>query len=85
MLFPNSPELLEYRYQLLQNYFAFAFHEIPSGILHGMNGATVDEAREGLRALEEYTGISKQLGYLNENIIPSVDQLLKNERFFHPI
>ncbi|MBC1359500.1 hypothetical protein [Listeria booriae] len=66
-LIPNSPELLEYRYQLLQNYFAFAFHEIPSGILHEMNGATADEAREGLRALEEYTEISKQLGYLEEN------------------
>ncbi|MBC2327478.1 hypothetical protein [Listeria booriae] len=66
-LIPNSLELLEYRYQLLQNYFAFAFHEIPYGILHGMNGATVDEAREGLSALEEYTEISKQLGYLEEN------------------
>ncbi|MBC2194392.1 hypothetical protein [Listeria booriae] len=32
-----------------------------------MNGATVDEAKEGLHALEEYTEISKQLGNLEEN------------------
>ena len=43
---PDDARTLDQLIQLLDGHFSYAVHELPSGVLYGANGATVEECRE---------------------------------------
>ena len=47
----------------------FSIHEIPSGILNGMNGASVSDIPAMLKDLDEFEMISKRLDQIDSNLI----------------
>lgn len=51
---PTDRQLLETKERCLNSYLSFTIHEVPSGVLYGMNGASVTECLELLETLEEY-------------------------------
>jgi uncharacterized protein YerC len=52
---PDNYEILMKKEALLSNDLYFAVHELPHGVLYGMDGATLDGCKELIDLLEEYT------------------------------
>ncbi len=65
----NDKELLEYKFKIESRYFGYTIHEIPSGVLYGMNGATIEETKKNLLALEEFELIAKKIGQNQDELI----------------
>lgn len=53
---------LNYKYRHLLDFFEFSIHEMPTGILNGMNGASKSDIPEMLKDIDEFERIS---GILN--------------------
>ncbi len=62
-------DALNYKYHTLKEYLTFSIHEIPSGILNGMNGASVSDIPAMLDDLDEFEMISKRLDKIDSNLI----------------
>ncbi len=58
---PENREMLLKKEALLFNDLYFAVHELPHGVLYGMNGATLDGCKELLDLLEEYKSTCQKL------------------------
>lgn len=65
----GNMDALQYKYHALKESLAFSIHEIPSGILNGMNGASVSDISAMLKNTEEFEMISKKLDRLDSNLI----------------
>lgn len=59
---PNNEFALQYKYNTLKSFLEFSLHEMPTGILNGMNGADIDDLSEMLLSVDEFQGISARLG-----------------------
>lgn len=44
------------------DYFEFTLHELPSGVLYGMNGATPEQCKRLLEAVDEFEQLARQSG-----------------------
>ena len=51
---PNDKELLENRELTMRGYINMTLHELPTGVLYEINGATIDECEELLKMLDSY-------------------------------
>ncbi len=58
---PDNHEMLMKKEALLFNDLYFAVHELPHGVLYGMNGATLDGCKELIGLLEEYKNTCQKL------------------------
>ncbi|GCE09491.1 hypothetical protein [Dictyobacter aurantiacus] len=58
---PNDRDVLLKKHAYLDNVLYYALHELPSGVLYGISGATLDECQELLADLSEYTMICQKL------------------------
>lgn len=65
----SNMDALNYKYHALKEYLTFSIHEIPSGILNGMNGACVSDIPVMLKDLDEFEMISKKLDKFDSNLI----------------
>jgi hypothetical protein len=58
---PDNHEILMKKEALLSNDLYFAVHELPHGVLYGMDGATLDGCKELIDLLEEYKSTCQKL------------------------
>lgn len=65
----GNVDAVNYKYLALKEYLTFSIHEIPSGILNGMNGASVSDIPAMLEDLDEFEMISIKLDKIDSNLI----------------
>jgi hypothetical protein len=58
---PDTRDILMKKEALLSNNLYFAVHELPHGVLFGMDGATLDGCKELIGILEEYKSTCQKL------------------------
>lgn len=73
--------------ELMRSHFDYALHELPCGVLYGMNCADSDQCAELLKELDDYEKLANQLGPLEIDVdliaearfhIPNYQQYLSN-------
>ena len=60
-LSPDDKELLELFENKTRNYINYTLHEIPTGVLYGANGATIEECEELIQEAERYENVCHKL------------------------
>lgn len=65
----ENMDALNYKYHALKEYLTFSIHEIPVGVLNGMNGASVSDIPAMLKDLDEFELISIKLDKIDSNLI----------------
>lgn len=74
---PDNEFAVKYKYHTLKYFLEFSLHEMPTGVLNGMDGADIDDIPGMLLSVDEFQVISNRLGY--------DDKVLINEcRIFYP-
>lgn len=58
---PDNADALNYRYYVLKDFLEFSIHEMPSGILNGMGGASISNIPAMLEDINEFENLSKRL------------------------
>lgn len=58
---PDDKQLLEMYEQDRKNYIRHTLHELPSGVLYGMDGASIEECSELLEVANEYEKVCGKL------------------------
>ncbi|MDO1451681.1 hypothetical protein Q0590_35740 [Rhodocytophaga aerolata] len=66
---PTDQELLLTKERCLESYLDFTIHEVPYGVLYGMDGASPDECLKLLDTLEEYKELCHTLGVDRDDLI----------------
>ncbi len=66
---PDNEFALQYKYNTLKSFLEFSLHEMPTGILNGMNGANIDDLPEMLLSVDEFQDISDRLGKNDKELI----------------
>lgn len=74
---PEEENALKYKYHHLLDFFEFSIHEMPTGILNGMNGASKPDIPEMLKDIDEFERIS---GILN---MPLYEDLINSCRKYY--
>ena len=75
--YPDNEFAIKYKYHTLKYFLEFSLHEMPTGVLNGMDGADIDDISGMLLSVDEFQVISNRLGY--------DDKALINEcRIFYP-
>ena len=72
---PQNQTVLRHKYLLLKRYIEFSIHEVPYGILNGMNGAEASALPAMLRDLEEFAEICRKLTLDEEALIRTTSML----------
>ena len=68
-LSPNDTELLRQYEEKQRDYFEYTLHEIPTGVLYGSDGATIEQCEELLNDLTKYKEVCEKLKVDNEELI----------------
>lgn len=63
---PENIDVVNFKYYTLKSYLEFSLHEMPSGILDGMNGASVSAIPDMLHIVDEFQYLSERLS-LNDD------------------
>ena len=58
---PENLDVLNFKYYSLKSYLEFSLHEMPSGILDGMNGASVSAIPDMFHIVDEFQCLSEKL------------------------
>lgn len=66
---PNNRVAMYYKYKRLQQIIHFSIHEVPWGILNGMNGAEKAEVPQMLKNLDEFEDLNQLLGENQQALI----------------
>lgn len=74
---PDNVDALNYKYHVLKEFLEFSIHEMPSGILNGMNGASASDIPSMLEDINEFECISKKLN------MPSYETLIADCRRYY--
>ena len=57
----DNVDALRYKYHALKFFLEFSIHEMPMGILNGMNGASITDFPAMLKDIDEFEYLSKRL------------------------
>jgi hypothetical protein len=68
-LSPNDTELLKQYEEKQRDYFEYTLHELPTGVLYGSDGATIEQCEELLNDLAKYKVVCDKLKVDNEELI----------------
>ena len=68
-LSPNDTELLRQYEQKQRDYFEYTLHEIPTGVIYGSDGATIEQCEELLNDLAKYKVVCEKLKVDNEELV----------------
>lgn len=79
---PNDRELLEIYEADLRNYLQYTIHEIPFGVLYGMDGANESECDELLELLHQYKRSCNQLLIDRNDLIEECDFHFLNYKIY---
>jgi hypothetical protein len=60
-LSPDDRELLELSESKTRNYLTYTLHEMPTGVLYGANGASIEECDELIQEVEKYEIVCNKL------------------------
>jgi len=52
---------------ILRDRFEYSLHELPSGVLYGQNGATVEQCSEMISELADYASLCTEIGAEDED------------------
>lgn len=63
---PDNVCVLEHKYVIMNRFLNFSIHEVPWGVLYGMNGAEKEQIPKLWKETEEYEKLCKKLGKLDE-------------------
>lgn len=66
---PNNAIVLNYRLQRQKRFFEFTIHEVPCGVLCGMNGATKEQIKGLKEDIKDYAKLCKQLNFQDDELI----------------
>jgi len=58
---PDDRELLDLSEKKTKNYLEYTLHELPLGVLYGVNGATIEECKELIEEVEKYEVLCDKL------------------------
>ena len=58
---PYDRELLEFSEKTTRNYLSYTLHELPTGVLYGTNGASIEECEELINEVEKYEIVCNKL------------------------
>jgi len=59
---PDNEIVLYYKYRSIKRVLEYSIHEVPSGVLSGVDGANKEDIPGMLKRLHEFAAISKKLG-----------------------
>jgi hypothetical protein len=86
---PNNKTVLYYKYELMSRTIGFTIHEVPSGILNGMNGAEKSAIPKMLENLNEFEQLCSVLeenrkGFIDlcRRLYLAWDEYLDNKRSY---
>ena len=68
-LSPFDKELLTIYESRQEDYFDYTLHELPSGVLYGSNGATIEQCDELLSDLADYEEVCRKLNLDRQELI----------------
>lgn len=68
---PDNEFALKYKYNILKYDLEFSLHEMPVGILNGMDGATINDIPKMLHSVDEFQSVSGNLGMNDYDLINS--------------
>jgi len=57
---PNNVDALKYKYYVLKDFLEFSIHEMPAGVLNGMNGASISDIPVMLKDIEDFENLSSR-------------------------
>ncbi len=60
-LAPNDNELLNMYERKQKDYFEYTLHELPTGVLYGSDGATIEQCNELLHDINDYEEVCSKL------------------------
>lgn len=66
---PENLDVLNFKYYTLKSYLEFSLHEMPSGILDGMNGASVSAIPDMLHIVDEFQYLSERLSQNDDSTL----------------
>ena len=66
---PNNEDALKAKYFIEKEYLRNSIHEIPFGVLNGMNGASISDIPNMLSAVDNFEVISDKLKIYNDEIL----------------
>lgn len=66
---PDNEFAMKYLYHHKKNFLEFSIHEMPTGILDGMNGASIDSLSEMLEDTSEFECLSKKLNISSDETL----------------
>lgn len=58
---PDNEDALRYKYHRLKYFLEFSLHELPFGILNGMNGASLSDIPSMLNDIDEFGRVAKKI------------------------
>jgi len=68
-LAPDDNELLKLYQEKQKNYFEYTLHELPTGVLYGTDGASIEECNELLTDLTRYKEVCNKLAIDDKELI----------------
>ena len=74
---PNDKELLEISEKWTRNYLNYTLHELPTGVLYGANGATIEECKELIEEVAKYEIVCNKLQR-------DESELIEECKFYYP-
>lgn len=74
---PDDRELLELSEKTTRNYLNYTLHELPTGVLYGANGATIEECEELIQEAEKYEIVCNKLQR-------DESELIEECKFYYP-
>lgn len=66
---PENIDVVNFKYYTLKSYLEFSLHEMPSGILDGMNGASVSAIPDMFHIVDEFQCLSERLSLKDDSTL----------------
>ncbi len=79
---PEDKELLQIYETDLTNFLSYTIHEIPHGVLYGINGANETECDELIELLSEYKKVCGKLSLERNDLIEECEFHFQNYKIY---
>ena len=66
---PDDTELLNLYQDKQKDYFEYTLHELPTGVLYGADGATIEQCEELLNDLTRYEEVCSKLSIVQKELV----------------
>lgn len=80
---PNNEVALKVKYFIEKEYLWNSIHEIPFGVLNGMNGASISDIPNMLSSVDRFQAVSNKLKFDNDETFINDEILIEDCRKFY--